>query len=385
MGEIIVNSISINKNIINIKYRVEGKINKFFNEKEEFFVEYEENMEDVPKGIAVIPFVVNVLPIIWLTDSKLSLSELDKVFFESIPKFKQGYKDMYKDVEFKGSIDVKNIVDYSYIPQNKCAAFFSGGVDSYSTLINHLDEKPDLVALWGSDVRFEDVKGWHRVKNNITETANEYGLKTVFIKSSFRRFIYEGNLENEFYNKLKDGWWHGIQHSIGLIGHIAPYAWKYKLSTQYIASTFCNRDKNVTCASYPTIDENVKFGGCKVVHDQFNFNRQDKIEYLISYCKNKQKKIKLRVCWKSDGGNNCCTCEKCFRTIVGLLIEGEDPNNYGFDIDDNVLEYMKKYMSGYYEFNIGNSKEWMDLQSKLKINEKKIKNKSFYKYILWIK
>lgn len=384
MGEIIVNSININKNVINIDYRVEGKIDKFFNQKEDFFVEYKEDIEDVPKGIAVIPFVVNVLPIIWLTDSRLSLPELDKVFFESIPKFKQGYKDMYKDVEFKGSIDVKDIKDYSYTPQNKCATFFSGGVDSYSTLINHLDEKTNLVALWGSDVKFEDVEGWNRVKNNITETANEYGLKPVFIKSSFRRFIDEGNLDKEFQNKLKDGWWHGIQHGIGLIGHIAPYAWNHKLSTQYIASSFCDRDKNVTCASYPTIDENVKFGGCKVVHDQFDFNRQDKIEYLISYCKNKQQKIKLRVCWKSDGGKNCCNCEKCFRTIVGILIEGENPNNYGFDVNDNILKYMKEYMSGYYEYTVSNSKAWIDLKNKLKINKKKIHDKSYYKYIAWI-
>lgn len=384
MKNIVVNAVNIDRNKINVDYSVGNELKKYFNLDEDFFVEYEEDMSSVPKAIAVIPFIVNVLPIIWLTDSVLEVNELDETFYNSIPKFKQGYIDMYPNVKFKGHISVKNIVNCDYEKKDKCATFFSGGLDSYSTLINHLEEKPDLVALWGSDITFEDKIGWERVKNNITNVSKKYNLKAVFIKSSFRRFISEGNLDKDFSKILNDGWWHGVQHSIGLIGHIAPYACQSKLSIQYIASTYCNKDGKVTCASYPTIDNNIKFASCNIVHDQFEFNRQDKIKYVIDYCKENNDNIQLRVCWKSDGGKNCCTCEKCYRTIMEILVEGENPNNYGFKVSNSILKQLKIYMSTYYNFNEPTIKIWKPTQERAIENKNLIKNKPYYKYIKWI-
>lgn len=384
MAKIIVNKVKIDHNKISVDYSVSDALSKYFNLEEEFFVEFEENIEDVPKGIAVVPFVVNVLPIIWLTDSILELRELDETFYYSIDDFKKGYRDMYENVSFKGKVIVKELVDCSYKPTGKCATFFSGGVDSYSTLVNHLDEKPNLVSLWGSDITFEDKKGWKRVKENIISVCKKYKLKPVFIKSSFRRFIDEGMLTQDFIQNLNDNWWHGVQHGIGLIGHIAPYAWKYKLSTQYIASSFSSKSGKVTCASYPTIDNYIKFGSCNVVHDQFEFDRQDKIEYIIKYCKEKEDKILLRVCWISSGGENCCKCEKCYRTIIGILAEGEDPNEYGFIVDKLALKELKKYMRIYFEFDSGKIKAWDGLKLTILKNKDLLKNKDYYRDIKWI-
>ena len=313
MDKIIVNKVKIDHNKISVDYSVSNTLSKYFNLEEEFFVEFEENIEDVPKGIAVIPFVVNILPIIWLTDSILELRELDEAFYYSINEFKKGYIDMYENVNFKGKVIVKELVDCSYNPTEKCATFFSGGLDSYSTLVNHLDDKPDLVSLWGSDVTFEDEEGWQKVKKNIIEVGEKYNLKPVFIKSSFRRFIDEGMLTQDFIQILNDNWWHGVQHGIGLIGHIAPYAWKYQLSTQYIASSFSSKSGKVTCASYPTIDNYIKFGSCNIVHDQFEFDRQDKIEYIVKYCKEKRDKRNYRVTYRMRRRRGCknqwsCSC-----------------------------------------------------------------------------
>ena len=73
--------------------------------------------------------------------------------------FKQGYIDMYPKVDFKGTLIASNIIDNSYIPSKRTASFFSGGVDAFSTLISHVDEKPVLVTLWGSDIKLTDIKG----------------------------------------------------------------------------------------------------------------------------------------------------------------------------------------------------------------------------------
>jgi len=47
-----------------------------------------------------------------------------------------------------------------------------------------------------------------------------------------------------------------------------------------------------------------------------------------------REKLKLRVCWKGDNGDNCNHCEKCLRIIVNLILEGEDPKDYGFNLEN---------------------------------------------------
>lgn len=70
--------------MLEVDYDITKDLEDFFNMDNKFKVEYGESIENVPKSIAVIPFVSNVLPIIWLTDSKLEIDELDKNYYDSI-------------------------------------------------------------------------------------------------------------------------------------------------------------------------------------------------------------------------------------------------------------------------------------------------------------
>lgn len=385
-NKVVVKSIDINKNKISYQYDVFGDIRKYFNLDKVFFIEYDEDISEVPKAVAIIPFILNVIPIIWINDATLVIDEIDETFYKSIPKFKKGYIDMYPELNFKGNIQVKEIIRSSYKKTNKCATFFSGGLDSFSTLINHIKEKPDLVTLWGSDIKLDDYKGWENVSKKVSDVANEYGLKAVFIKSSFREFINEGVLENEYNSKIKSGWWYGIQCGIGIIGHIAAYAWKYNLNSQYVASSECLDDGDkVRSGSYPTIDNNIKFLSCSIYHDQFLMSRQDKTKYIIDYCINNNKNVNLRVCWQSKGGGNCCKCEKCYRTICGFLVEGEDPNKYGFTFNKEVLKTMKGYLIGKGIFSKKElNKTWDRIKKRAIDNKSLIKQEWYFKDLKWI-
>jgi hypothetical protein len=51
---------------------------------------------------------------------------------------------------------------------------------------------------------------------------------------------------------------------------------------------------------------------------------------------------KLKVClYYQITGNNCLKCEKCSRTIIGLLAAGIDPEKCGFNINGKNLNYIK--------------------------------------------
>lgn len=368
-----------NKNKILYQYEISDNLKRYFT-RYDFFIEYPENIENVPDGVAAIPFVCNVLPIIWLTNSHLIINELDNNFLECISKIKQGYVDMYPDANFLGNIFVKNAIDYSYTPSEKCSVFFSGGLDSYATLISHLDEKPILVSIWGSDVEVSNIDGWKKVEKLLNETSKKYDLNKCIIRSSFREFDLEGRLENTFKSFLNDGWWHGVKHGIGLIGHVAPYAWLHRIKYQYIASSNCPSDGKVTCASHPSIDNQVRFCSCQVVHDGFEMSRQDKIKHIIKYSHQTNDYLQLRVCWKSKKGNNCCNCEKCFRTIMGFFVEGEDPKKYGFEYTSDIFSKIKYFTLVDGDLNI---RQWIHIQRAALKNKHKLKQTKYYYQIKW--
>ena len=179
-------------------------------------------------------------------------------------------------------------------------------------------------------------------------------------------FINEGRLGQAVYSRANDGWWHGFQHGIGLIGHVAPYIYKNNISKVYIAASFTIQEKGkVTCASDPTIDDNVRFCGAKVKHDGYEASRQDKIKYICQYSRENNVEIPLRVCWESTGGSNCCKCEKCYRTLFGILAEKEDPRKYGFNYTDKEFVNIVKDLKN--RIFIGNFR-WKYIQDEFRVN-----------------
>lgn len=384
MNEIILNAIDKKGRKIQFDYKVHGEITKYFTENP-FVIEYPDCVEKVPDSIACIPFVCNVLPIIWLTDSLLILPELDKTFYESIPEFKVGYVDMFPETDFKGTIDVDRIVENHYLNTGKAAMFYSGGLDSVQTLISHLDERPVLLAVWGSDIQYDNEDGWRVVHEVIKDMAQRFQLQEGVIHSTFREFDNEILLGKSYSEQLKDNWWHGLKHSIGLLGHVAPYAWIHQINNMYFAATNCPEDGTVRCASNPSIDNFVKFADCSVVHDGFEYNRQDKVHNLVEFCKINNEYFPLHVCWQSQSGNNCCYCEKCYRTMAELWAEGENPEEYGFYDAGKALKKMQLFIVSHKMRYKGNLKDfWPHTQRRAVENKNIICKTSYYKDFKWV-
>lgn len=362
-NRIILQDVIITGGKIEYKYELSGAISNYFNEDHPLVIEYSENMEEVPQGVAVIPFLTNVLPIVWLSNARILIEEVDQRFFNSIDEFKKGYEQMYPDVKFQGELIAKQVIDYGRPSSGRTAAFFSGGVDSTATLLNRLDDKPDLITIWGADVSHGDVQGWQQVKKEVQVFAVKFGLKALFIKSAFRVFINEVALDRDFARILGAGWWFGVQHGIGLIGHAAPYTYLHNLKTVFIPASFSNNNcEGLKCASVPWIDDQVRFVGSSVLHEGFAYNRQDKIRQICQYCRQTNEQILLRVCWESRGGSNCSHCEKCARSIMGIIAEHGDPQQFGFEINSKTLKNIKKQLKHNWELPPNNF--WSDIQSR---------------------
>ena len=282
MNTIDIDSPIITKNRIEYNYRINGNWKKLFKE-EKFFVEYNYNIDNVPESIAIIPLICNILPISWLCDAKINIKDCDKNFFESIPEFKEGYVQMYPNLEFKGSIEASKLTKNKMKNPKGALAFFSGGVDAFNTLLNHIEEKPTMFTVWGADIKIKDEIGWKNVENHIKEVGNEFKLSYIIAKSNLRECFYENKL-CELVKDSKDTWWHGFQHGIGLICLAAPITHIKEIKTIYFASSYTEKEKGkFTLASDITIDPYLRISDTNVVHDGYEFNRQDKVHNIVEY------------------------------------------------------------------------------------------------------
>ena len=335
MNSISIDKIDIREHKISIYYTVGGEWKRFFGPESFFWVEYDSDVSIVPKSVAVVPIMGTLLTLSWLYDAEIFVEELDKDFYESIPEFKNGYRTMYPNVDFKGSISVNKIVENKYdAKQNAC--LFSGGVDAFNTLISHLDEKPTLVTVWGADIAYDNDAGWGTVKKHINSVANQFDLGYEIIHTNFRKIIDEVILDRELPARTGDMWWHGFHSGTGMLTLMAPCAFCRGINRLYIASSYTKEFwGKYKCSSDPVIDNYIRYNGMRIIHDGYEFSRQDKVHRICEYAEKTKIKIPLRVCWKSKDGTNCCGCEKCYRTILGIYAEKKNPKSFGFDYDEN--------------------------------------------------
>lgn len=157
--------------------------------------------------------------------------------------------------------------------------------------------------------------------------------------------------------------------------------------SEYIAN-YLNVDY-VPCASSPIIDNRFKFAGGDVIHDGYEYKRIEKLKNVIDYSKT-HGAMNLRVCFISNDGNNCSSCEKCSRSIFGLISEGENPNDYGFDVNDEKLYEIKDNLDLLMD---GNEKRgwrrqdyrpyyWINIQKNFQKNQKEFADNDALNWIL---
>ena len=58
----------------------------------------------------------------------------------------------------------------------KTALLYSGGVDSTYTMCTHIKEYPNLIAIWGSDVKYSNKEGWNIIFEQLQDTAKRFEL-----------------------------------------------------------------------------------------------------------------------------------------------------------------------------------------------------------------
>ncbi|MFT5749109.1 MAG: hypothetical protein ACI93S_000362 [Ancylomarina sp.] len=357
---IVINDISVvedGKTVI-YDYSVSSKFSKFFDRKDTFFVSYDVDITSVPKSLLGIPLLANLLPISWFLDFQIQIEELDASFLKCANDLKTEFQNMYPNHELKGDLLVKKIIINSKFKSEKKAMLFSGGVDAISAYIRHCTDDLSLFSIRGADIELDDDERWNDLLdyNNTQEYLSSNSKYTI---SSNLRTFYTYKLETEL--NLK--WWGQVQHGLALLGVTAPLTHLLKIDCLYIGSTHTKKTQ-ISWGSTPITDELLKWENVDITHECYDLSRQEKIKSILEFSKVNNKPIGLRVCYSERRETlNCSSCEKCLRTIMGIILEGSDPNSFGFVVDNSFYSKVNNLLESKIT-TLGIYNHWKILQAK---------------------
>lgn len=187
---------------------------------------------------------------------------------------------------------------------DRVGTFFTGGVDSFYTLLKHQEEITDLVFVHGFDIALTNHPLRQKTSRMIRQVARAFGKGVVEIETNLRAFLDPYAV-----------WTMGHGAGLASVGHLLSPAFK----RMYIPATHTYADL-FPCGSHPLLDPLWSTETLAFVHDGCEATRVAKVACLAG-CDLALRT--LRVCWKNpDGAYNCGRCEKCLRTMINLHVAG---------------------------------------------------------------
>ncbi|MFT7227666.1 MAG: hypothetical protein ACI8PW_000241 [Methylophilaceae bacterium] len=247
---------------------------------------------------------------------------------------------------------------YSAIPSDSLrkAAFFSGGVDSFFTLLKGQEVLTDLIIIYGFDIGLNDIDRRNKVHEMGVEISTKMNLRLIEVESNFAKVIKDFGL------------W--VQHGHGFALASVARALAGEIKEIRIPGTHSLAGQ-IPWGSWLETDPKFSDERLAIIHDACEAERIDKIK-RISDMKLAQRY--LRVCGdvKNDGLYNCCKCEKCVRTMTSLYALGILGNFMSFkgELSANLITntlLIRESLKDLWSENI-------DLMVKNRPNDKKIIN-----------
>lgn len=322
---------------------------------EGLFVEIPEGANAIPEAILVIPFVGIMLTVTSLLGIQIEVPVIEKSFYSSLNDLAKAYNTMFPGGRVEISVLAKEIKEIDYeVMDSRTGLLFTGGVDATAALAVTKEKHPLLINIWGGDIRLTDQDSHANLEEYLSYLTGEIQERFCFVRTNCREMFEENELGVKcemLGHKNNHGWWASIAHILSMTTAIAPLAYLKRLGVVYVGSSW---DGATTDSNNELFVNAVRYGQTKYeIVDEY-VDRNEKIRKIITFREKYSIALELKVCWKRIAGNNCCRCEKCYRTIMGIMSNHDDPNNYGFIVNETTLQCIREYLMN----NIVNTGFW---------------------------
>ncbi len=360
MSTIALKSYRISKNRIEYDFICPDAFSQYL-VSQTMYVEYpqEYDLSTLPTGTLMIPFVGNILTASMFFDYSIEVDELDKTFHECLPEVRRVFKTMYPYLDLHFNVKA-TLTDCSHEALHS-SVFFTGGVDATSALAEVAEQSPMLINIWGGDVQTHDNDTHEALKRYLTDLCQHLNIHHAFIKSNCRE-MYGGRMDYVAAARLlpahNHGWWASFAHILSMLSIIAPLCWQEKISHHYIGSTY-DAAGSTFDANNKAMADSIRFGSTRMSIVDDMLTRTQKIGKIIAFSQQHELPIDLKVCWYRTAATNCSRCEKCYRTILDIILNGGDPNALGFSFHDENWATMRDFLN----HNHVNEAFWVPIQN----------------------
>lgn len=320
----------------------------------EFWVEYPglQELEAVDEGLLILPALGTLLTVSYALGVPIEVGRVDAAYASAADQLADAFLGMYPSFRRQGFALRGERVATGQAPGQGAAMLFSGGVDSTSSLIEHRDVVQDLVTVWGADVPVADDVLWQQLYERVTGGELTRGRRLAVVQSNMKDVVDGLRLTRRFADDFHGyHWWGTVQHGLALTSLVIPLCAHDGRDTVYIASTGSPLAEPEPWGSSPAVDNLVRWSNGRVVHDQPDHTRQAKFGRVIAPYVRQGGRPTLAVCYQlgrgaGSQGLNCGRCEKCMRTVTGLLVERIDPHDVGVPMSIETLDLARRNLAG---------------------------------------
>lgn len=368
MTAIIIDRLTVDETTLECDVRTTPELERFFTA-DSFRTSYDVSIEDVPEGILAIPVLAQVCPVAWANGADVYVNEVDRTFAHALEDVKETLCSMYDFLE-GGTLYARRTIDSKPEKGGESGLLFTGGVDSTCSYVRHREESPTLISIRGWTITPDSVddEKWRQLTDRVSSFADERGLETAFLESNMLSFLDHPMLLAHYKRYVDGAWYSSVGHGLGLLGLCAPMAYARGMDDLYVAATHWE-GIDLEWGSRPDIDNCVRWAGTQCHHDSYELTRQERLDAIAEYVATDAPSLELQTCnVRMDG--NCGTCEKCYRTAVGLRLSELEPANHGYAFTDQEYERIRTALEGG-EWVLGQDERymWEDIRERARKTE----------------
>jgi len=277
------------------------------------------------------PWLVALLPLALTRHEPLEVeAPVDPLVLDHAEKLQRIWTGWYPRLSH---IDVIADLGAPTMPsERKTAVFFSGGVDSFYTVLHTQAEGDlavdELIFIQGADFLHNNSTAVDNASASVREAGKVMGIPVQLLVTNLRSTHF-GQLH---YDQM------GSAPLLGAAGLALESRYRQLL----ISSTWAGADLH-PLASHPDTDPLMSSQATTFVHYGVWADRIQKTEFISRY---PVALDHLRVCWESPKGGNCGRCLKCLRTMVALEVRGELEHCHAFPSRQLEMDMIRRMYLG---------------------------------------
>jgi hypothetical protein len=269
-------------------------------------------------------------PALWAGEERIAVEgDLCPEFLDNVAVVTKVFQNWFPQISRTMTIEARKRSGAA-MSQRRSAFFFTGGVDSLAALRanrlnfpkHHPGSVQDGIIVFNLEV--EDPQAFQYALKTLTTVADDTGITLVPASTNIRA--------------LKEDWKFWWTAHMGPALCAIAHALSGRISSAIIASDYDVANMRPH-GSHPLVDPYFSSFDLKIRYDGTALSRLEKLKLLADWPAGLNN---MRVCNKQEqyqpGRFNCGECEKCLRTMLGLIAAGALEKTSAFPVRDLTAE-----------------------------------------------